>query len=72
MPLFYESEYHGHRIHFSHFLFSDIDSAYPFLQLSDLKNGVFDKVCKSFNFSLYCIFLLLFEHNYAIIMQRKE
>lgn len=25
----------------------DIDSAYPFLQLSDLKNGVFDKVCKS-------------------------
>lgn len=29
------------------FLFSDIDSSYPFLQLSDLKNGVFDKVCKS-------------------------
>lgn len=47
MPLFYENEFHGHKIHFSHFLFSDIDSPYPFLQLSDLKNGVFDKVCKS-------------------------
>lgn len=46
MPLFYESESHGHKIHFSHFLFSDIDSTYPFLQLSDLKNGVFDRVCK--------------------------
>ena len=47
MPLFYENEIHGHKIHFSHFLFSNIDSVYPFLQLSDLKNGVFDKVCKS-------------------------
>ena len=47
MPLFYEDEFHGHKIHFSHFLFSDIDSAYPFLQLADIKNGVFDKVCKS-------------------------
>jgi len=47
MPLFYENECHGHKIHFSHFLFSDIHSPYPFLQLSDLKNGVFDKVCKS-------------------------
>ena len=47
MPLFYVNEIHGHKIHFSHFLFSDINSPYPFLQLSDLKNGVFDKVCKS-------------------------
>ena len=47
MPLFYENEFYGHKIHFSHFLFSDIDSAYPFLQLLDLKNGVFDKVCIS-------------------------
>ena len=47
MPLFYENEFHGHKIYFSHFLFSDIDSAYPYLQLSDLKNGVFDKVCRS-------------------------
>ena len=47
MPLFYENECYGHKIRFSHFLFSDINSSYPFLQLSDLKNGVFDKVCKS-------------------------
>ena len=47
MPLFYENECHGHKIRFSHFLFSDINLSYPFLQLSDLKNGVFDKVCKS-------------------------
>lgn len=47
MPLMYENDFQGHKIHFSHFLFSNIDSAYPFLQLADLKNGVFDKVCKS-------------------------
>ena len=47
MPLFYENECHGHKICFSHFLFSDITSLYPFLQLSDMKNGVFDKRCKS-------------------------
>lgn len=47
MPLFYENECYGHKIRFSHFLFSDINSSYPFLQLSDLKNGVFDKVCRS-------------------------
>lgn len=46
MPLFYEKECHGHKIRFSHFLFSDINSPYPFLQLADLKNGVFDKACK--------------------------
>lgn len=53
MPLFYVNEFHGHKIHFSHFLFSDINSSYPFLQLSDLENGVFDKVCKSEEFSRY-------------------
>ena len=47
MPLFYECECHGHKMHFSHFLFSDINAPYPFLQLADLKNGVFDKACKS-------------------------
>jgi len=47
MPLFYENECHGHKIHFSHFLFSNNNSPYPFLQLADLKNGVFDEVCKS-------------------------
>lgn len=47
MPLFHENECHGHKICFSHFLFSDINLSYPFLQLSDLQNGVFDKACKS-------------------------
>ncbi|MBR3823947.1 MAG: metallophosphoesterase family protein [Lachnospiraceae bacterium] len=53
MPLFYESECNGHKIHFSHFLFSDINAAYPFFQLSDLKNGVFDKACESEDVTKY-------------------
>ena len=47
MPLLYETVCYGHRIRFSHFLFSDIRSAYPFLQLSSLKNSVFDRACES-------------------------
>ena len=47
MPLVYESEFSGHKIRFSHFLFSDIDAPYPFLPLSSLKDGVFDEACKS-------------------------
>lgn len=47
MPLFHEIEAHGHKLHFSHFLFSDINKPYPFLQLSSLKGGVFDKTCES-------------------------
>ena len=47
LPLIYENNCHGHKICFSHFLFSDFSSLYPFLQLSDLKDGVFDRVCKS-------------------------
>ncbi len=62
MPLFYENEFHGHKIHFSHFLFSDINSSYPFLQLSDLKNGVFDKVCKSENVTKYELVVIGHSH----------
>ena len=47
MPLFFDKECYGHHIRFSHFLFSDIDSPYPFLPLSSLKNGVFDQACQS-------------------------
>ena len=47
MPLFYETDCCGHMIRFSHFLFSDIHSDYPFLQLSSLKNGGFDRACQS-------------------------
>lgn len=47
MPLFCEKEFYGRKIRFSHFLFADIEAAYPFLPLSSLKNGVFDKACES-------------------------
>ena len=47
MPLFYECESNGHKIRFSHFLFLDIALPYPFLPLSSLKNGEFDKACES-------------------------
>ena len=47
MPLFYETECHGHKLHFSHFLFLDMEKPYPFLPLSSLKDGEFDKTCKS-------------------------
>ena len=53
MPLFYEKECCGHRIRFSHFLFGDMDSPYPFLQLSSLKNGVFDQACQSEDINQY-------------------
>jgi len=53
MPLCFEKECHGHRIRFSHFLFSDIHAAYPFLQLSSLKNGVFDQACQSKDVTKY-------------------
>ena len=47
MPLFHEVECHGHRLFLSHFLFSDIHAAYPYYQLSSLKNGLFDQACES-------------------------
>ena len=47
MPLFYDTECHGHKLHFSHFLFLDIENQYPFLPLSSLKDGTFDKACES-------------------------
>lgn len=47
MPLYYEYEGNGHRMRFSHFLFMDINSPYPYFPLASLKNGVFDKACES-------------------------
>ena len=47
MPLFYEIESNGHKLHFSHFLFLDTEKPYPFLPLSSLKDGTFDMTCKS-------------------------
>ncbi len=53
MPLFYEEEHNGHKLRFSHFLFLDINAAYPFLPLSSLKNCVFDSACKSTDVTKY-------------------
>ena len=47
MPLFYEIESNGRKLHFSHFLFLDIEKPYPFLPLSSLKDGTFDRACES-------------------------
>ena len=62
MPLFYESECHGHKIHFSHFLFSDINLPYPFLQLADLRNGIFDKACKNEDVMKYDLVVIGHSH----------
>ena len=53
MPLFYETECCGHKMRFSHFLFLDIDASYPFLPLSSLKDGSFDKACEGENVTKY-------------------
>ena len=47
MPLFYEIESEGRKLLFTHFLFSDIQAQYPYLQLSSLKDGTFDEACMS-------------------------
>ena len=62
MPLAYEGEYCGHRIRFSHFLFSDFDATYPFHQLSTLKNGVFDRACESESVTQYDLVVIGHSH----------
>ena len=62
MPLFYEEEAFGHKMHFSHFLFKDIDAPYPFLQLSSLKNGIFDTACKSNEVTKYDLVVVGHSH----------
>lgn len=62
MPLFYKNESNGHKILFSHFLFSDINLPYPFLQLADLKNGVFDRTCESEDLQKYELVIIGHSH----------
>lgn len=62
MPLAYEGEYCGYRIRFSHFLFSDVEAAYPFHQLSSLKNGAFDRACKSESVKQYDLVVIGHSH----------
>lgn len=62
MPLFYEMDICGRKLLFSHFLFSNIDSLYPFYQLADLKNGVFDKACKDEKIKKYDLVVVGHSH----------
>ena len=62
MPLLYETACCGHKIRFSHFLFSDIDAPYPFLQLSSLKNGDFDRACEGEEVSQYDLVVIGHSH----------
>ncbi len=62
MPLYYETEEHGHKIRFSHFLFSDLNTAYPFLPLSSIKNGVFEKACESVTVKQYDMVVIGHSH----------
>ena len=62
MPLFFEYECDAHKIRFSHFLFADINAPYPFLQLSSLKNGVFDQACKSADVMKYELVVIGHSH----------
>lgn len=63
MPLFYEYESGGHKLCFSHFLFLDIDSPYPFLPLASLKNGVFDNACETDNVTKYDLVVIGHSHS---------
>ena len=62
MPLYYVNECNGHKIRFSHFLFADINAPYPFFQLEDLKNGVFDNACKSEEVKAYDLLVVGHSH----------
>ena len=62
MPLYYVNECNGHKIRFSHFLFDDINAPYPFFQLADLKNGVFDNACKSEEVKAYDLLVVGHSH----------
>ena len=62
MALYHETDCCGHRIRFSHFLFSDVHAAYPFLQLSSLKDGTFDRACQSGEVQKYGLVVIGHSH----------
>ena len=62
MPLFYEAACGGRRICFSHFLFLDLKAPYPFLPLSSLKTGEFDKACESDEVRKYDLVIIGHSH----------
>lgn len=66
MPLFHEIECHGHSIFLSHFLFSDMGAAYPYYQLSSLKNGLFDRACENENIRKYDLVVIGHCHQHFV------
>jgi len=66
MPLSYEIGCHGKTIRFSHFLFSNTNSVYPFLQLSSMKNGIFDQACGSEEITKYDLVVIGHSHQYFV------
>ena len=46
LPLYYEETVHGHKLMFSHFLFYNIEAAYPYYQLAYMDTDVFSKSVK--------------------------
>lgn len=47
LPLYYERMVNGHKLLFCHFLFRDVEAAYPFYQLADLETDVFSRAVKA-------------------------
>lgn len=62
MPLYWEDEFLGHKMLFSHFLFFDVDAPYPFLPLSSLKDGTFDKACERKDVTKYDLAVIGHSH----------
>lgn len=62
LPFFHEIDVNGKKIRFSHFLFSNLEDTYPFLQLSDMKNGVFDRACESEEIKKYDLVVIGHSH----------
>lgn len=62
LPLYYEKTVNGHKILFSHFLFHDIDAAYPYYQLSDMETDVFSRAVKSNELQKYDLVVIGHAH----------
>ena len=62
LPLYYEKTVNGHKIMFSHFLFHDIEAAYPYYQLADMETDVFSKAVKSNELQKYDLVVIGHAH----------
>ena len=62
LPLYYEETVNGHKMMFSHFLFQDIEAAYPYYQLADMETDVFSKAVKSKELQKYDLVVIGHAH----------